>query len=194
MTLMPGIKFEIAHGQMSPSSLDKVMHNFYEHRFDVLICSTIIENGLDIKNVNTMIIHKAQNFGLAQMYQLRGRVGRSTRKAYCYLFYTVKNLLNVSQEAGLDDEMGEYSKEKRAERLKGWDKMRERLQTMLESQKLGSGFNIASRDLQIRGAGNLLGHEQHGHISKIGFGLYSQLLSQAVERMKAQQEVGKPMI
>ncbi|MBN2015865.1 DEAD/DEAH box helicase [Candidatus Dojkabacteria bacterium] len=181
--ILPNISFRVAHGQMHPSTLDKVMREFYKHKFDCLICTTIIENGIDIKNVNTIIINKAERFGLAQMYQLRGRVGRNTRQASCHLFYTQKNLLKEIEDLDL--------KEKgKSVKISFEKKAKARLEAILEAQELGSGFKIASRDLEIRGAGNLLGREQHGNISAIGLGLYTQMLSDEVERMKEQVQRG----
>ncbi len=170
--LLPNVRFASAHGQMHPMTLGKVMRDFYNHKYDCLICTTIIENGIDIKNVNTMIVNKAENFGLAQLYQLRGRIGRSDRQAYCYLFYANKNLFN-------DKLLRKISTKKLP-----FEKARQRLKALIEAQEVGSGFNIASRDLEIRGAGNLLGREQHGNISKVGLGLYTQLLGEEIERIK----------
>jgi len=173
--ILPNIRFKIAHGQMHPSTLEKVMRDFYAHRYDCLICTTIIENGIDIPNVNTIIINKAQNFGLSQLYQLRGRVGRSNRQAYCYLFYSVKNLLMDSPQL---KDLSSQSK------ILPFEKARARLEAILDSQEVGSGFKVASRDLEIRGAGCLLGREQHGNISLIGLGLFTQLLSDEVEKIR----------
>lgn len=173
--LLPNVRFKVAHGQMHPATLDKIMREFYEHKFDCLICTTIIENGIDIKNVNTIIINKAQNFGLAQLYQLRGRVGRGRRQAYCYLSYSQKDLFSDSPQfknLGLSDGKVPLAK------------ARARLEAILESQDIGSGFKIASRDLEIRGTGNLLGKEQHGNISKVGLGLFTQMLADEVEKLK----------
>jgi transcription-repair coupling factor (superfamily II helicase) len=176
-SILPNVRFKVAHGQMHPSTLEKVMREFYEHKFDCLVCTTIIENGIDIKNVNTIIMNKAQNFGLSQLYQLRGRVGRGSKQAYCHLFYTIKNLLSDSPQ---------YKDLAKGQKLP-FTKAKARLEAILDSQELGSGFKVASRDLEIRGAGNLLGREQHGSISAIGLGLYTQLLADEVERMKASQ-------
>lgn len=188
--LIPDATIAVGHGQMHPSKLDSIMHDFYERKYDILIATTIIENGLDVPNVNTIIIHQAQNFGLAQLYQLRGRVGRSSRKSYCNLFYTNKGLFEKTPEEDIDDPKALALARQREHQKQA---MRARLETMLESQDLGSGFTIASRDLEIRGAGNLLGNEQHGHISAIGFSLYSRLLADAVERIKhAQGETQVP--
>ncbi len=155
--LLPKVKFETAHGQMPEKKLAKVMHDFYLKRFDVLVCSTIIESGLDIENVNTLIVDESTRFGLSQLYQLRGRIGRGHRKAHAHFFY-------------------------KGRKLKG--KAKERLQALLAANELGAGFDIAMRDLEIRGAGNMLGREQHGNINAIGLSLYSRLLYQAVEELK----------
>ena len=159
--LVPYARIEIGHGQMAEDDLERVMLGFYDRRFDVLVCTTIIESGLDIPNVNTIIISDADRMGLAQLYQLRGRVGRSDRQAYAYLTY--KKEQSLSQEA-----------EKRLEAIK-------------EFTELGSGFRVALRDLEIRGAGNLLGPEQHGQIVQVGFDLYCQLLSQAIAELKGEE-------
>ncbi len=155
--LIPKARVVFAHGQMGDRDLEKIMDHFYNHDFDVLVSTTIIGSGLDMPNVNTIIIEDAQNFGLADLYQLSGRVGRSEREAYAYLFYP-KNF--TPQGPAL-----------------------ERLTTMLEANELGAGFKIAQKDLEIRGAGNLLGMSQHGNIALVGFGLYIQLLAQAVEQL-----------
>jgi transcription-repair coupling factor (superfamily II helicase) len=176
-TLLPNIKIAVAHGQMSPHSLDKTMTDFYEKKYDCLLATTIIENGVDIANANTLIVTDAQNLGLAQMYQLRGRVGRSQRQAHAYFFYSGRDLNAVSEIQASDEEEQEF-KLKPAKYI-------ERLETILNSQQLGSGFKIASRDLEIRGAGNLLGREQHGNISKIGYGLYMQMLAEEIEKLKS---------
>lgn len=160
--LLPGVQLEIAHGQMKAAALEKVMMAFAAHEFDLLLCTTIIESGLDIPNANTMIINKAHKFGLAQLYQLRGRVGRSQKKAYTYLL--VPNLDQLPNDA------------------------RRRLRALAEANDLGAGFRVAMQDLEIRGAGNLLGKSQSGHISAIGYELYQDLLSEAVAERQ-----GKPV-
>jgi transcription-repair coupling factor (superfamily II helicase) len=169
--LTPDIKVAVAHGQMNPDQLDKIMTDFVERKYDCLISTTIIENGIDLKNVNTMIVIKSQNFGLSQLYQLRGRIGRSERQAYAYFFYDGSDL-DTEQISASEDvlETKEYIK---------------RLKALKEADELGAGFDIATKDLEIRGAGNLLGREQHGNINKIGFGLYMQMLAQEIERLKA---------
>ena len=160
--LAPEARFGVAHGQMPEGELEDVMLDFAEGAMDVLVCTTIIESGLDIPNVNTLIINRADTLGLSQLYQLRGRVGRSARRAYCYLL--------VPQSASLTEP---------AEK---------RLRTMLDANELGAGFRIAMKDLEIRGAGNILGAEQSGNIHAVGFDLYTRLLSNAVEELRARRE------
>lgn len=156
--IVPEASIAIGHGQMAEEQLSKVMLDFAAGQYDVLVCTSIIESGLDIPNVNTIIINRADRFGLAQLYQLRGRVGRSTVQAYAYLYYDRQQLSDVA---------------------------RRRLEAILEASELGAGFRIAMRDLEIRGAGEILGARQHGHIAAIGFELYCRLLAQAVEELKA---------
>jgi transcription-repair coupling factor (superfamily II helicase) len=156
--LVPQARFVVAHGQMHERQLEKVMVGFADGDFDVLVCTTIIESGLDIPNVNTIVIDRAGQLGLAQLYQLRGRVGRSTEKAYAYLLHD------------------------KHERLS--DDARKRLQAVFEASELGAGFKIAMQDLEIRGAGNILGAEQHGHVAAVGFELYTQLLHESIEELR----------
>jgi len=165
--MLPDVRFVVGHGQMPEGSLDKVMLAFADGAADVLVCTTIIESGLDIPNANTIIIDRADTLGLAQLYQLRGRVGRSSRRAYAYLVY------------------------RRRERLS--DEARKRLQAIFNASELGAGFQIALSDLEIRGAGNILGGEQSGHMAAVGFDLYSRLLAEAVEEQKAQLEGRAPV-
>jgi len=159
--LIPDVRFRIAHGQMRGSELEKVMMGFINRDFDVLVCTNIIENGLDISNANTIIINRADRFGLAELHQLRGRVGRSDRKAFCFLL--VPSIHGLTREA------------------------RQRLQAVEEFSDLGSGFQIAMRDLDIRGAGNLLGAEQTGFIEDIGFETYHRILDEAVQELRADE-------
>jgi transcription-repair coupling factor (superfamily II helicase) len=156
--LVPDIRIRSAHGQMKPSSLEKIIHDFYHHKFDVLVSTNIVENGIDIANANTIIINNANHFGLSELHQLRGRVGRSNRKAYCYLI--TPPIRNLSADA------------------------RKRLTALEEHSDLGSGFNIAMRDLDIRGAGDILGAEQSGFITDIGFEMYTKILDDAVRELK----------
>jgi len=156
--LVPDAKIAIGHGQMEGHKLEKVMMEFIEGKYDVLIATTIIESGLDITNVNTIIINDAQNFGLSELHQLRGRVGRSNKKAFCYLITPPLSLLT--------------------------DEARKRLKAIEEFSELGSGFNIAMRDLDIRGAGDILGAEQSGFISEIGFEMYHKILDEAILELK----------
>ena len=156
--LCPDVEVAMAHGQMDPKVLEKTLVGFIERRFDVLVCTNIIETGLDIANANTMIINNAHHFGLSDLHQLRGRVGRSNKKAFCYLFAPPLSVL--TPEA------------------------RKRLKTLEEFSDLGSGFHIAMRDLDIRGAGNLLGSEQSGFIADIGYETYQRILEDAVQELK----------
>ena len=162
--LVPRVRLGVAHGQMGEGELEQVMLAFMEGRLDVLVATTIIESGIDIPNANTLIVHGAEHFGLADLYQLRGRVGRFDRKAYAYLV--------VSKGAVLSAES------------------RTRLEAMVEHTALGSGFKIAMEDLKNRGAGNLLGVEQSGHISAVGFDLYCRLLREAVKQIREQGATG----
>jgi transcription-repair coupling factor (superfamily II helicase) len=164
--LVPQADFGIAHGQQPEEQLARAMSDFTNGRIDVLVCTTIIESGLDIPNVNTIIVHKADQFGLAQLYQLRGRVGRGAARAYAYLLFDKYRALSETAQ--------------------------KRLQAIFEATELGSGFQIALRDLEIRGAGNLLGAEQSGQIGAVGFDLYVRLLGEAVERLKALREGRQP--
>ncbi len=159
---LPDARVVIAHGQMDEADLEKQMMKFWEREADVLVCSVIIESGLDVPNANTLIVDAAHLLGLAQMYQLRGRVGRSTERAFAYFFFPPTR--ELTEEA------------------------HERLATISKHQSLGSGFQIALRDLEIRGAGNLLGAEQHGHIAAVGFDTYCRILQESVAEMK-----GEPM-
>ena len=160
--LIPEARVETAHGQMRERELEQVMADFYHHRFNVLVCSTIIETGIDIPSANTIIINRADNFGLAQLYQLRGRVGRSHHQAYAYLIVPPKKVMT-------------------ADAVK-------RLEAIESIQDLGAGFTLATHDMEIRGAGELLGEGQSGHMQEIGFTLYLELLERAVEALKAGRE------
>jgi transcription-repair coupling factor (superfamily II helicase) len=166
--MLPDVRFIVGHGQMAEGALEKVMLTFAEGGADVLVCTTIIESGLDIPNANTIVIDRADTLGLAQLYQLRGRVGRSSRRAYAYLLYRRRE--RMSEEA------------------------RKRLQAIFNASELGAGFQIALSDLEIRGAGNILGGEQSGFMAAVGFDLYSRLLAEAVEERKAEHEGREPVI
>lgn len=158
--LVPGINVRFAHGQMRENHLESIMIDFIEQKFPVLVCTTIIESGLDIPNANTIIVNEAQNFGLAALYQLRGRVGRSSRQSYAY--FLTKSLKSLSKE-------GER-----------------RLEILATHQDLGSGFQIANYDLEMRGAGNLLGGEQSGHIAEVGAELYTSMVQNEIARLKGE--------
>jgi transcription-repair coupling factor (superfamily II helicase) len=156
--LVPLAKVRVGHGQLKGDELEDIMFNFIEGEFDVLVSTTIVENGLDIPNANTIIINDAQNFGLSDLHQLRGRVGRSNQKAFCFLLTPPLSL--ITQEA------------------------QKRLRAIEDFSQIGSGFSIAMRDLDIRGAGNILGAEQSGFISEIGFEMYHKILNEAIEELK----------
>jgi transcription-repair coupling factor (superfamily II helicase) len=164
--MVPGVRVTVGHGQLDEAELSKRMHAFTRGDFDVLLATTIIENGIDIPNVNTMIVHRADRFGLAQLYQLRGRVGRSNQLAYCYLL--------VSEDRVLSEQA------------------RKRLSAIREFTDLGAGFRIAARDLEIRGAGNLLGAEQSGHIGAVGIETYLKLLEETVREMRGEEVAEAP--
>jgi transcription-repair coupling factor (superfamily II helicase) len=159
--LVPEAKVVVGHGQMGEDELEKVMIDFVARKYDVLVATTIIENGLDIPNANTMIINRADRYGLAQLYQLRGRVGRSDRRAYAYLLVPPGHTLSPVA--------------------------RRRLAAMREFSDLGAGFRVAALDLEIRGAGNLLGGEQSGHIETIGFEMYLKLLEETIRELKGEE-------
>ena len=161
--LVPDATVAFAHGQMKETELERIMYRFINGEIDVLVSTTIIETGLDISNVNTMIIHDADNMGLSQLYQLRGRVGRSNRTAYAFLMYRRNKMLKEVAE--------------------------KRLAAIKEYSDLGSGFKIAMRDLEIRGAGNLLGAEQSGHMEAVGYDLYCKMLSEAVKEAKGIEDI-----
>ncbi|MGA1864612.1 MAG: transcription-repair coupling factor [bacterium] len=165
--ILPHAKIGIGHGQMPEKDLERIMLDFVHRKFDILVCTTIIESGLDIPSVNTIIIHRADRFGLAQLYQLRGRVGRSSHRAYAYLM--VPSTASLTEDA------------------------KKRLAAIQELTELGSGFRLAARDLEIRGAGNLLGSKQHGHIAAVGFDLYCDLIRETMAELKGEpiQKTGK---
>ena len=159
--IVPNARIAVGHGQMDEKELEEVIVNFANHEYDILLATTIIENGIDIPNANTMIIHGADRFGLAQLYQLRGRVGRSERQAYCYCFY--KRSKELSKDAT------------------------DRLKAIKEFTTLGSGYQIAMRDVEIRGVGNILGTKQHGHMVNVGFDTYCELLEEAVKELQGEK-------
>ncbi len=158
--LVPEARVAVAHGQMDEGTLEQIVLDFWEKRYDVLVCTTIIESGIDMPTVNTLVVDRADRLGLGQLHQLRGRVGRSGQRAYAYLFHPADKVLS---EAAY-----------------------ERLRTIGEQTELGAGFKIAMRDLEIRGAGNLLGQDQSGHIAAVGYDLYVQLVAEAVAEMKGE--------
>jgi len=156
--LVPEATLTVAHGQMAERELEKVMLDFLHHRSNLLLCSAIIESGLDIPTANTIIINRADQFGLAQLYQLRGRVGRAAQRAYAYLLIPSEHLLTPDAK--------------------------KRLEVLQELDDLGSGFRLAAHDLEIRGAGNLLGKEQSGQVAAVGFELYAQMLEETVQELR----------
>lgn len=158
--LVPEAHVAVAHGQMPKEDLERVMEQFVAKHHDVLVATTIIESGLDIPSVNTIIVNHAEDFGLSQLYQLRGRVGRSSVQAYCYLFYPKNRSLPEVAE--------------------------KRLAAIEEFTELGAGFKVAMRDLEIRGVGNILGPQQHGNVAAVGFDMYCHLLQEAVARLKGE--------
>lgn len=161
LRLIPTLRIGIAHGQLAPAELERVIERFLERRYDVLLTTKIIENGIDMPNVNTIIILNAENYGLAELYQLRGRVGRSNRQAYCYL--VVSSFRNLNRQAV------------------------ERLRALEEFTELGSSFQVALRDLEIRGAGSIFGAEQSGFISEVGFETYHRILDEAVQELRDEE-------
>jgi transcription-repair coupling factor (superfamily II helicase) len=163
--LVPEARVAVGHGQMHEDALEKVMTDFSQGNVDVLLCTTIIESGLDVPNANTLIINNADKMGLTQLYQLRGRVGRGAVLAYAYFFYDKGKRLTVDAD--------------------------QRLRTIYEATELGAGFGIAMKDLEIRGAGNILGARQSGHINSVGFNLYTQMLAEAVEELKSRKAAEK---
>jgi transcription-repair coupling factor (superfamily II helicase) len=159
--LVPGVRVGVGHGQMGEAALEAAILAFMQHDYDVFVCTTIAENGLDIPLANTMIIENAERYGLSELYQLRGRVGRSNRRAYAYLLVPA------------DTELSEIA--------------RKRLAALKEFSDLGAGFKIAALDLELRGAGNILGGEQHGHIGAVGFDMYIKLLEETVHELKGEE-------
>lgn len=158
MSLVPEAKVAFAHGKMSGKELEDIMMDFVSHKIDVLVCTTILESGIDIPNANTIIVENADRLGLAQLYQIRGRVGRSNRQAYAYITYKRDKLLSEVAD--------------------------KRLKAIKEFTEFGSGFKIAMRDLEIRGAGSILGEMQHGHMDEVGYDMYCKLLDEVVKEMK----------
>jgi transcription-repair coupling factor (superfamily II helicase) len=159
--LLPQVRIGVGHGQMGEAELERVLLGFMKHDYDVFVCTTIVENGLDIPLANTILIENAERYGLSELYQLRGRVGRSNRRAYSYLLVPA------------DTELSEVA--------------RKRLAALKEFSDLGAGFKIAALDLELRGAGNILGGEQHGHIGAVGFDTYLRLLEETVQELKGEE-------
>ena len=167
-SLVPEARVAIAHGQMDEGSLETVVLDFWERRYDVLVCTTIIESGIDMPSVNTLIVDRADLLGLGQLHQIRGRVGRGGQRAYAYLFHPADRVLS--------------------------EQAYERLRTIGEHTELGSGFKIAMRDLEIRGSGNLLGADQSGHIAAVGYDLYVQLVAEAVAEARGEARPTPPTV
>ena len=167
--LVPGARVEFAHGQMRERELERIMRDFYHQRFNILVCTTIVESGIDVPSANTIIIDRADKLGLAQLHQLRGRVGRSHHRAYAYLIAPPTKAMTADA--------------------------RKRLEAIESLEELGAGFTLATHDLEIRGAGELLGDEQSGQIHEIGFTLYTEMLERAVKAIKAgeQPELDRPL-
>ena len=158
--LVPEARIAVAHGQMGEHTLEQVMVDFWEKEFDVLVCTTIVESGLDIPNANTLIVERADPLGLSQLHQLRGRVGRGRERGYAYFLYPPEKPLTETAH--------------------------ERLATIAQHTELGAGMYVAMKDLEIRGAGNLLGGEQSGHIAGVGFDLYVRMVGEAVSELKGE--------
>jgi len=166
--LVPEARIAVAHGQMDEGSLEQIVYDFWERRADVLVCTTIIESGIDMPTVNTLVVDRADLLGLGQLHQLRGRVGRANQRAYAYLFHPTDRVLT--------------------------EQAYERLRTIGEHTELGAGFKIAMRDLEIRGAGNLLGANQSGHIAAVGYDLYVQLVAEAVAEARGEPRAEPPSV
>jgi transcription-repair coupling factor (superfamily II helicase) len=164
--MVPDARYVVAHGRMSEGQLEQVMIDFWNGEYDVMVATTIIESGLDLPKVNTLIVERADLLGLAQLYQLRGRVGRSDQRAYAYLFHPAEQ--SLTEEA------------------------HRRLEAIGEATDLGSGFQLALRDLEIRGAGSILGEVQSGHIAAVGFDLYAELVAEAVSELEGREPVPPP--
>ena len=164
---MPDLRIAVAHGQMAGTMMEHVMQDFTEGQYDVLLCTSIIETGLDIPNANTIIIYDADHLGLSQLYQMRGRVGRSSQRAYAYFMYRPDKVLNESAE--------------------------KRLKAIQEFTELGAGFKLAMRDMEIRGAGNLLGAQQHGNIAAVGFAMYAAMLEEAIVKAQKKDMPDRPL-
>lgn len=180
--LMPEIKIICAHGQMPEQELEKTLWDFYNKKYDVLLCSTIVESGLDVTNANTLIVENPQNFGLAQLYQLRGRIGRGNKKAYCYLLAPAWILNKREEEFAPEDFYFGRKKNKEP----SYAEAQKRLSALMEFSELGSGFKLALRDLEIRGGGDLLGIRQHGYVNAVGLSLYCDLVANEVKKLRGE--------
>jgi len=183
--LVPQARICMAHGQMDEKELEQTLWDFNNGKYDILLASTIIESGIDITNANTLIVENAHNFGLAQLYQLRGRIGRGSTKAYCYLFHPDWLFNRSAREENSYMQLAaahyKFSPEKDPT-----EQARERLAALMEFGELGSGFRLALRDMEIRGAGELLGVKQHGYVNEVGLSLYCDLVAAEVKKLKGQ--------
>jgi transcription-repair coupling factor len=184
--LSPEIRIAVGHGQMSSNRLEKIMFDFEEKTYDVLIATTIIENGIDIPAVNTIVIDDSHTFGLSQLYQLRGRVGRSDKQSYCYLVLPkIKDFINLHNDPGKRvKDLRKILEENKIEDRWVTPESVSRVEAILENQELGAGFKIASRDLEIRGSGNILGAEQSGYINSVGYEMFVRLLEQEIDKIR----------
>jgi transcription-repair coupling factor (superfamily II helicase) len=181
-SLLPEVRICMAHGQLEDAALEATLWDFYNKKYDMLLASTIIESGLDITNANTLIIENAQDFGLAQLYQLRGRIGRGDKKAYCYLLHPEWLLKKKEEDYSVDSFFGKIRKKQKS----STEEAQKRLSAIMEFSELGSGFRLALRDLEIRGGGELLGIKQHGYVNEVGLSLYCDLVSNEVKRLKGE--------
>jgi transcription-repair coupling factor (superfamily II helicase) len=191
--LVPKAKISFIHGKMPEQKLVKIMDDFQNNKINILVATTIIENGIDLPNVNTIIIEDATRLGLSQAYQIRGRVGRSNIQSFAYLFFAPQHLTEIANPVRKLNKQNTYSTQganliKKHASKSSFNGLsngaKERLKALEEATELGAGYRIALKDLELRGAGNILGKEQSGSINKIGLNLYCQMLSEAVEKLK----------
>ncbi|MDR0645868.1 MAG: DEAD/DEAH box helicase [Elusimicrobiota bacterium] len=180
--ILPEVRICMAHGQLEDAALETTLWDFYNKKYDMLLASTIIESGLDITNANTLIIENAQDFGLAQLYQLRGRIGRGDKKACCYLLHPEWLLKKQEEDYSVNSFFGKIAKKQKS----STEEAQKRLNAIMEFSELGSGFRLALRDLEIRGGGELLGIRQHGYVNEVGLSLYCDLVSNEVKKLKGE--------
>jgi transcription-repair coupling factor (superfamily II helicase) len=188
--LLPQARICMAHGQLEDNALESTLWDFYNKKYDMLLASTIIESGLDVTNANTLIIENAQDFGLAQLYQLRGRIGRGDKKAYCYLLHPDRLLKKKEEDFAVDSFFGKIKKKA----YNPTEEAQKRLSAVMEFSELGSGFKLALRDLEIRGGGELLGIRQHGYVNEVGLSLYCDLVSNEVKKLKGIEVTYKQLL